>query len=84
MEDSFTIPVVYQGKELELEAQLLRMGYTYKIKVFTGDGVEVIFEKDDEGNFRAVLPAGTEEKIKNRMDIALLQQIAETLTESLS
>ena len=84
MDDSFIIPVEYQGKELELEAQLLRMGYIYKIKVITGEGVEVIFEKDDEGNFRAILPDGADEKNRNNVDVYLLQAIAQTLTESLT
>lgn len=54
MEDTFQIPLTYQGNELEFDAQLLHLGYINKIQVDV-NGVIVFLEKDDEGNYRAII-----------------------------
>ena len=54
MEDEFILPVSFEGKELELPARLLRYGYTVKIEVEI-DGTPVVFEPDEERNWRAVM-----------------------------
>lgn len=57
MKAKIIIPVVYQGKQLELKAKLLesRFGYKFKVKV---DGGEVVLEPDKEGKYKvAVKPA---------------------------
>jgi hypothetical protein len=54
MEDEFILPVSFEGKELELPARLLRYGYTAKIEVEI-EGTPVVFEPDEERNWRAVM-----------------------------
>ena len=50
---TFQIPITYRGKELQLDAQLLQLGYIRKIHVDVNSKI-VFIEKDDEGNYRAV------------------------------
>ncbi|MBA4166838.1 MAG: hypothetical protein H0X41_04745 [Chitinophagaceae bacterium] len=52
-EDSFELPVEYEGKEMIFPASLVQMGYTYKIYVQLDDQ-RIIFEPDEERNFRAI------------------------------
>jgi hypothetical protein len=79
MQESFDIPVLYQNKELLIPGRLLVQGYTYKIAV-TLDENTILFEPDEERNFRAVLdPDINDSKIK-RPEVPLLQAIAEALT----
>jgi hypothetical protein len=54
MEDTFDIPVTYKGKELLFKSQLLILGYTHKISVDV-NGTEVLYEPDEERNYRAVI-----------------------------
>ena len=75
MEDTFQIPVTYQGKELEFDAQLLQFGYTRKIQVDIY-GIIIFLEKDDEGNYRAILAnVGDESKV----DKELIKEIVQSL-----
>ena len=53
MEHFFELPVVYNNEQLSYRARLVTFGYTYKFYVVI-DGKEIIFEKDDEMNYRAV------------------------------
>jgi len=77
MDEPFEILVTYQNKQLSFTAILLRYGYTYRISVLVKDQ-EVLFEPDEERNYRAVinLHDGTE---RGNVDVGLLQAIAETI-----
>ncbi len=77
MEDPFFIPVVYRGAELQFEAGLVRRGYTYSLHVNIRDAV-VVFERDEEGNWRALMPA--EEKAK-APETELLRAVADAIGE---
>ncbi|MDE3182376.1 MAG: hypothetical protein KGM16_03060 [Bacteroidota bacterium] len=75
MEDTVEIPVTYKGKELILNASVLVTGYTHKFTVEV-NGQAVIFEPDEERNYRAVIAnEGTP------VDRVLLGVIAERLKE---
>lgn len=76
-EDSLEIPVTYKGEELLFPAELLMMGYTHKIQVEVEEQL-IMFEPDEERNYRAIL---TEEQLnKNKkLDVGLLQAIAQVL-----
>jgi hypothetical protein len=58
MDDSFEIPVTYAGSELLFEARLRPGGYLTLIEIDV-KGHTIIFEPDEEGNYRAVIPFGT-------------------------
>ena len=67
MEDTFDIPVIYKGKDLLFTGQLLHLGYIHKIAIDV-NGEQILLEKDDEGNYRAVL-ANIESQSKTDKDL---------------
>ena len=77
MEDSFFIPVVYRGAELQFEASLVRRGYVYGLHVNVRDTV-VVFERDEEGSWRALLPADGKGKAP---ETELLQALVDAIEE---
>lgn len=65
MEEIVHIPVEYGGVAHEFEARLLVWQYGYRFFVPV-DGVELMFERDDAGNHRAVVPEGYAKKLPDR------------------
>jgi len=76
-DNSLEIPVTYKGQELSFPAQVLLSGYTHKIQVEVNDQL-IMFEPDEERNYRALLEASQLDK-GAKLDIGLLQAIAEVL-----
>jgi len=72
MEEPFVITVNYKGVEREFEARLQVFGYSHRFHVAI-DGVEVLFERDEEGSYRAILPP---ENVGKAPDTGLLQSVA--------
>jgi len=63
MDESFDLPVDYNGQDLLLPARLIQFGYTYKIEVDI-NGTIVSFERDEEKNWRVLIdPAKIDSKI---------------------
>ena len=79
MLDLFDLPVEYNGKELLFPAELLPMGFTHKIKVII-EGTEILFEPDEERNYRAMV-ADSEMDKKTQLNKDLLQVICTTLDD---
>ena len=76
MNDPFTLPVVYKNETILFDAELIRVGYIHRVSVLI-DGQLVLFEPDEERNYRAIT---TEEGLpKKEIDRNLLQAIVETL-----
>jgi len=75
MEQVVHIPVDYQGVEREFEArvQVWQYGHRFFVQV---EGVELVFERDDSGEYRALAPEGYTGKLPDR---GLVQAIAEVL-----
>lgn len=65
MYDPFELPVSYKGEELLFPAELKQIGYTHAIVVDVY-GQEVLFEPDEERNYRAVVKA---EKLNKQVNI---------------
>lgn len=80
MPEPFLLTVQYKNEEKQFESELRVFGYTHKIAVNV-NGVEVIFERDEEGNYRAILP-DPDLKHKNP-DPHLIKAIAEELETNL-
>lgn len=80
MAEKFSLQIHYKNKDLELPAELRVTGYTHKIAVSIGD-VEVIFEPDEERNYRAVLPDAANTNIN--IEPQLLETIARELESGL-
>jgi len=79
MDEQFELPVQYKGQEFMLKASLSVIGYTHKFMVEV-DGEEVIFEPDEERNYRAVVPYDDIGKTKD-MDLELLKSIADAIEQ---
>jgi hypothetical protein len=77
MSKSFELPVWYHGQELFFPAELMQIGYTHKIKIHINE-TDVLFEPDEERNYRAVVQSADNTKSSN-LKPDLLQAIVETL-----
>jgi len=77
MSKSFDLPVWYHGEELFFPAELMHVGYTHKIKIQINK-TDIIFEPDEERNYRAVIQPTDDSKSTN-IKPDLLQAIVETL-----
>jgi hypothetical protein len=55
MEHQFELPVKYKNQEYLFNGRLATFTYGYKFYVDI-NGNEIIFEQDDEGELRAILP----------------------------
>jgi hypothetical protein len=76
MEEGFELPVKFGERELTFPAQLLKMGYIYKIEVQV-QGIQVIFERDEERNWRALTQS--DQANTKLPESGLLQAIATSL-----
>lgn len=82
MDEPFQLPVAYDGKEYLFNAQLYTTTYQYRIEVLVND-VPFSFERDDEGNFRALAVTPDDEGAQ-KVNPALLQAVAHSIQEILS
>jgi len=79
MDEPFLIPVSYKGKEHEFPASLVRRGFSTAIVVDVND-VPVTYERDDEGNWRALVPPEHQAKPPA---VELLRAIGEAIEQIL-
>jgi len=64
MDEEFEIPVVYNNQQYHFKARLLQLGaYTDKIQVNV-NGTEVLFEPDEERNYRAYIDPTNKEGLE--------------------
>lgn len=78
MEDELEIPIIYKGEPLTIQGKVLAFGYVYKLSVDI-NGVEIIFEKDDAGDYRAIL-SDPDSAHKQKPDAEMVKAILETLS----
>jgi hypothetical protein len=79
MEEEFELPVKYKGEEQMLSAKLIVTGYTHKFSVDV-NGQIIVFEPDEERNYRAVIPYDDINQNKD-FDKDLLKAIAKSIQE---
>jgi len=77
MDKVFDIPVLYNNKELSFPGQLLNYGYSYKIEVNI-NGTKILFELDEERNWRALIPY-EEGKDNKNISTVILKAIANSI-----
>lgn len=82
MTEPITISVPYMGAEKQIEIQLQLIGYTHRIQAIVND-VPVLFEPDEERQYRAVI-APEHWESGQKLDPVLLQAIGETLARDLA
>jgi hypothetical protein len=80
MDNSFDIPVLYKGEEINFKAELVIAGFTSRINVDV-NGIIIFFEPDEERNYRALVDSSTPQK---QIDIALLKAIADKIQSLIS
>ena len=76
MDETFTLVVNYKGKEYQVEGELRIFGYTHKIAI-NFEGREILFEPDEERNYRAVMPGYDVSRAD--IDIGMIQVITKEL-----
>ncbi len=77
MEDSFSIDVEVGGKEYSFEARLATVGYTHKFYVII-NGLEVIYEPDEERNYRAILNNANHIDVRD-IDLELIKAVGDKI-----
>jgi len=73
MDESIPISVFIDECEYEFQARLVTMGYTHKFYVVI-NGMEIIYEPDEERNYRAIFTEVTHGAINGR-DTELIKAV---------
>lgn len=81
MDEGFELPVRYKDKELLFPAALESFGWTHRI-IADVYGTRVSYERDEEGQWRALVSAEDLEANKH-IDVALLEAIAHAIEDVL-
>ena len=76
MNEPFELSVTYSSEELLFPSRLLVLGYPHKFQVGV-NGQQVLFEPDEERNYRAVMEP--EQVESSKIDVNLLRAIAEAI-----
>lgn len=76
MDEPLLLPVEYQGKALEFEMKI-QQGYIHRAEIII-DGIPVIFETDDSGEYRAIVSPEQVAKSK-QLSTGLFQAVASQL-----
>ena len=79
MDEQFELPVEYKGEQMLIKASLIVTRYVHKFSVEVY-GQMIIFEPDEERNYRAVLKYDQMDNKKN-IDVELLKSIASAIEE---
>lgn len=78
MDERFLLEVIYKGEVLKYDAELRNFGYINRVVVDV-DGLLVQFELDDESNYRALVSPEQVQSKDNKLEVGLLQAMAEKL-----
>lgn len=78
MEESFQLPVFFNGEEIDFPSLLYRYGFTHRIDV-TIHRNKITFEPDEERNYRAIASPEEYEKMKKAVDPALLKAVIQAI-----
>lgn len=74
MSEGFQLTVPHNGENHEIEAKFIRLGYIHQFHINL-DGKPLIFEFDEERNYRVIDPAG-----RHAIDQGLVGAIVNALT----
>jgi hypothetical protein len=78
MTDEFILTITYKQEQTDFKARLLLQGYVHKFRVMV-DEMEIFFEPDEEGHYRAVKMSWQDEKQIEKIDKNLLSVIAQKI-----
>ena len=79
MDEQFELPVFFNNAELSFPTRLLNYGYSYKLEVDM-DGTKLLFEPDEERNWRALI-AYEELDANKKLSVDLLKAVASSIEE---
>jgi hypothetical protein len=79
--EEFEISMEYKGEEKIFKSSLIVTGYSHKFNVDV-EGQNIMFEPDEERNYRAVLNYEDIDKNK-KFDVGLLKEISKKIEEML-
>ncbi|OYY02375.1 MAG: hypothetical protein B7Y76_05665 [Sphingobacteriia bacterium 35-40-5] len=82
MNEQFLLPLTHHGEEWNLSAEFQPRGFGYVIQV-TVHNQQILFERDEENNFRAMQTNGSLSDLP-KPDQVLLANIAATLQQLFS
>jgi hypothetical protein len=80
MDERFLLEVTYKGEVLKYDTEMRNYGYVQKVMVDI-DGLPVTFEPDEEGSYRALVSPELVNNKDNKLEVGLLQAIAQQLEE---
>lgn len=78
MDEDLMLPVTYRGAELAFPVKIVASGFGYRFAMLI-DGVEVIIEKDDSGEYRALLNNHNQTGQEEMPEYGLLEAIVEVI-----
>ena len=78
MNESFELPVNYKAEKFAFPARLYRYGYSHRIEVMV-HGHAIIFEPDEERNYRAVVSPEQYKEVEKKIDSSILEAIIESI-----
>ena len=79
MNKEFILPVQFKEETLRFPARLLNYRYGYKLEIEI-EGTKLLFEPDEEGNWRVLL-SYEELQSEKKFNPELLKRIAEAIEE---
>ena len=71
MNETVTLPIEYKGEIIELPLTIVPLGYTYQLHVQLNEK-KLVFEKDDEGQYRVIDLSGDLDKDHKNLVQAIL------------
>ncbi len=77
MEDEFNIDLELDGRQYSFSVKLAKSGYSFKFHVLI-DGIDVVYEPDEERNYRAILNESDSASIK-RNTVVLIKAVGEKI-----
>ena len=79
MDEQFELPVEYKGEQYLFNAALLVYGFSHRFQVNV-HGQVIIFEPDEEKNYRALLEY-TNLEMRESIDVGLIEKITQVISE---
>jgi hypothetical protein len=74
MNETIMLPVEYLGEIIELPLTIVTLGYTYQLHIKVQER-NLIFEKDDEGEYRVIDMAGSSDAVSKSLVTAILETL---------
>ncbi|WP_026632542.1 hypothetical protein [Dyadobacter alkalitolerans] len=76
MNEPIVLPVEYLGATIELPLTIITHGYTYQLQIDI-EGKKLVFEKDDQGEYRVIDDANGPGHINKSLVLAILTTLRE-------